>query len=175
MKTIKSKTLGKLFSNERNKLIDPSHICNLVLECNCITIFQNINTKIGLWYIKIPGPGLNPLKASSALIRHSIEWPLSTISSCRKNGDKRKISKELQGKYLLSTCFYRSFSHIATRIWSSIKSIDEIISVTWCSTWSQPTPHPQKQKNESPKLISTAHKNWTCVILYQNFLSWVSY
>lgn len=30
-----------------------------------------------------PGPGRNPLKASSALIRHSIECPLSTISSCR--------------------------------------------------------------------------------------------
>lgn len=29
-----------------------------------------------------PGPGLKFLKASSALIRHSIEWPLSTISSC---------------------------------------------------------------------------------------------
>lgn len=34
---------------------------------------QNSNT---------PGPGLKFLKASSALIRHSIECPLSTISSC---------------------------------------------------------------------------------------------
>ena len=36
-------------------------------------------------YLNIPGPGRNPLKASSALIRHSIECPLSTISSCRRN------------------------------------------------------------------------------------------
>lgn len=32
---------------------------------------------------RVPGPGRNPLKASSALMRHSIECPRSTMSSFR--------------------------------------------------------------------------------------------
>ena len=52
-------------------------------------------------YLNIPGPGRNPLKASSALIRHSIECPLSTISSCRRNP-----SHKLNTQYFMFRTFF---------------------------------------------------------------------
>ena len=51
-----------------------------------------------------PGPGLKFLKASSALIRHSIEWPLSTMSSCRQNARRE---------------FYRSRFTLPRNIWNT--------------------------------------------------------
>lgn len=41
----------------------------------------------------VPGPGRNPLNASSALIRHSIECPLRTISSCKQEKCKQRDTK----------------------------------------------------------------------------------
>ena len=52
-------------------------------------------------YLNIPGPGRNPLTASYALIRHSIECPLSTISSCRRNP-----SHKLNTQYFMFRTFF---------------------------------------------------------------------
>jgi hypothetical protein len=37
----------------------------------------------GIQVVIVPGEGLKPASGSSALIRHSIEWPSIRISSCR--------------------------------------------------------------------------------------------
>lgn len=44
-------------------------------------------------YTNIPGPGRKFLKGSSALIRHSIECPWSTISSCKWKKTQQKLKK----------------------------------------------------------------------------------
>lgn len=81
---------------------------------------------------RVPGPGRNPLKASSALMRHSIECPRSTMSSFRWQSHKKCLSPCYRKEKMVEIQANHNFQGLAT-LYPEIVGGIVVLNFTDCS------------------------------------------